>query len=262
MYTVFTSGINISELAAKIQAQHEAIRGLERGPNASVPAIVLPGLLWNRTDEPTYGEAIMRYNGTAFTVLMDADFTQINAGGTVVFTANQPMGSHILTGLAAGTAAGHSVRYEQVMLLSGVNAMTDHMNMGAKRITNLAEPTADDHAARRADTRPVAGSVSVGANATVNVELGFVPGIVIAQIGYAVSGTNVGSVGPMIFVSGVVNTAEVKATGVGYNNGSSVGGANMASLTRRNGTPVTGFTYTNPWSVTATLDYLAFKPSA
>ena len=36
--------------------------------------------------------------------------------GSGTFTGNQPMGSHKLTGLAAGTTAGDSVRYEQVQL--------------------------------------------------------------------------------------------------------------------------------------------------
>lgn len=38
----------------------------------------------------------------------------INKSGTKAFTANQPMGSFKLTGLAAGTTAGDSVRYEQL----------------------------------------------------------------------------------------------------------------------------------------------------
>ena len=37
----------------------------------------------------------------------------ILADGTVTFTADQPMGSHKLTGLSAGSAAGHSVRYDE-----------------------------------------------------------------------------------------------------------------------------------------------------
>jgi hypothetical protein len=39
--------------------------------------------------------------------------------GTAPPTANVPMGNYKLTGLAAGTVAGDSVRYEQVLLLAG-----------------------------------------------------------------------------------------------------------------------------------------------
>lgn len=38
-------------------------------------------------------------------------------------TANIPMGGFKFTGLAAGTGAGNSVRYEQVLLLNGANTM-------------------------------------------------------------------------------------------------------------------------------------------
>lgn len=40
--------------------------------------------------------------------------------GSAVATANFPMGNHKLTGLAAGTTNGDSVRYEQLTALSGV----------------------------------------------------------------------------------------------------------------------------------------------
>lgn len=44
--------------------------------------------------------------------------------GSVAATADLPMGTHKLTGLSAGSAAGHSVRYEQVALLDGSQAFT------------------------------------------------------------------------------------------------------------------------------------------
>lgn len=43
----------------------------------------------------------------------------INKGGTKAFAANQPMGGFKLTGLAAGSSNGDSVRYEQLTALSG-----------------------------------------------------------------------------------------------------------------------------------------------
>lgn len=66
--------------------------------------------------------------------------TAIQRAGTVAFTANQPMGGFILTGLGAGTTAGNSVRYEQAILISGVNAWTANQSLGGFLITNSGTP--------------------------------------------------------------------------------------------------------------------------
>jgi hypothetical protein len=46
----------------------------------------------------------------------------INTQGTKPFAANQPMAGFILTGLGAGSANGHSVRYEQLVLKQDADA--------------------------------------------------------------------------------------------------------------------------------------------
>lgn len=66
--------------------------------------------------------------------------TAIQKDGSVTFTQNQPMGSHKLTGLSAGSGAGDSVRYEQAILASGVNAFGADQSMGGFKLTNLADP--------------------------------------------------------------------------------------------------------------------------
>lgn len=70
--------------------------------------------------------------------------------GTRAFTADQPMGGFKLTGLAAGTAIGHSVRYEQAILVSGANAFAANQSFGGFKATNLADPTAAQEAATKA----------------------------------------------------------------------------------------------------------------
>ena len=45
--------------------------------------------------------------------------TALLKDGTQTVTANIPMSTFIFTGLGAGTTSGHSVRYEQVLLLAG-----------------------------------------------------------------------------------------------------------------------------------------------
>jgi len=66
----------------------------------------------------------------------------ILATGANAFSANQPMGGFKLTGLAAGSATGDSVRYEQAILITGVNAFTADQSMGSNKLTNLANGSA------------------------------------------------------------------------------------------------------------------------
>ena len=75
--------------------------------------------------------------------------TQLNnklslSGGTM--SGNIAMGTNKLTGLGAGTVAGDSVRYEQAVLVTGVNAFTANQSMGSNKLTNLANGTAANDA--------------------------------------------------------------------------------------------------------------------
>ena len=74
---------------------------------------------------------------TNFTNLNTELLTAIHRDGSVAFTANQAMGGFKLTGLAAGSAAGNSVRYEQVLLLDGTNAMVADLDMNANDILDV-----------------------------------------------------------------------------------------------------------------------------
>ncbi len=75
--------------------------------------------------------------------------TRLKKDGTVVPTANLPMGAFKLTGLAAGSGAGDSVRYEQAILASGVNAFGADQSLGGFKLTNVATPTLNGDAANR-----------------------------------------------------------------------------------------------------------------
>lgn len=75
-----------------------------------------------------------------------ADNIVIKKDGSVTYTANQPMGGFKLTGLGAGSTAGDSVRYEQAILASGVNAFAADQSMGGFKLTNLADPGANGDA--------------------------------------------------------------------------------------------------------------------
>jgi hypothetical protein len=69
------------------------------------------------------------------------------SGGTM--SGNIAMGGNKLTGLAAGSGSGDSVRYEQAILASGVNAFSADQSMGTHKLTNLVDPTANQDAATK-----------------------------------------------------------------------------------------------------------------
>ena len=58
--------------------------------------------------------------------------------GVNAMTADLAMGTHKITGVSAGTVSTDAVNYGQTMLLSGANAMTAQLYMGNFRIGNLS----------------------------------------------------------------------------------------------------------------------------
>lgn len=62
-----------------------------------------------------------------FDDLKDAITGSVPVDGSATMTGNLPMGSNKLTGLAAGSTAGDSVRYEQVVLLAGSTSTGDQI---------------------------------------------------------------------------------------------------------------------------------------
>lgn len=83
----------------------------------------------------------------------------ILTSGANAFAANQPMGGFKLTGLAAGSGAGDSVRYEQAILVSGANAFTANQSFGGFKATSLADPTSAQDAATKAYVDNVAAGI-------------------------------------------------------------------------------------------------------
>lgn len=72
----------------------------------------------------------------------------VHLDGAKTMTGNLPMGTTKLTGLAAGSEAGNSVRYEQVLLLAG-GTMSGAIAMGTNKITGMGDPTAAQDAATK-----------------------------------------------------------------------------------------------------------------
>jgi hypothetical protein len=155
-YLETSLGVNLSQLVQKIDAQNEAIRSYERG--STEPTVKPIGLLWDCTDGTRISglglagvtEAVLRWTGSAWTIHAVVSAPALSADGKVPASANIPMGTKIFTGLGAGSDVGHSVRYEQTMLLSGVNAMGADLNMGTHKIVNVVDPTNPQEAATKA----------------------------------------------------------------------------------------------------------------
>jgi hypothetical protein len=91
----------------------------------------------------------------ALTTAIGAPGNLIRADGTVAMAAALAMGTHKITGLVAGTAAGHAVEYAQFeavatlirdaagvyLKLNGEDPMEGSIDMGASyRVTNMADP--------------------------------------------------------------------------------------------------------------------------
>ena len=149
IYQTLSSGTNISQFITGVEGQHQAIMSHQRGTNE--PVVKPTGTIWHRTNFPVLGDALLMYDGSTFNLLMDPEHAQINAGGTVAFTANQSMGNRKLFNLAAGTADNDATRKVQQVLRDGSQAMTGALQMGNQRITNLGTPTSGTDAARLQD---------------------------------------------------------------------------------------------------------------
>ncbi len=85
--------------------------GTYSAPGASFPAVATTLI------ESAKYNAVINDIASALSICVTKD-------GQQTITADMPMSSHKFTGLAAGTAAGDSVRYEQVGLLAAANTWT------------------------------------------------------------------------------------------------------------------------------------------
>ncbi|MCC6428332.1 MAG: hypothetical protein IT435_16110 [Phycisphaerales bacterium] len=72
------------------------------------------GQFWARTDDPDVGESIQYRSVSGFVLFADPLFPQINAGATVPYQADQSMGGHKLTDLAAPSSANDAARLADV----------------------------------------------------------------------------------------------------------------------------------------------------
>lgn len=88
------------------------------------------------------------------------DAAVIKKDGSVAYTGNQPMGTHKLTGLLAGSTAGDSVRYEQAILATGVNPWSANQDLGGHKITGSADPSSAQDVATKAYVDAVAVGLS------------------------------------------------------------------------------------------------------
>lgn len=124
-----------------------------------------------------------------------ASTADIHSDGSVPYAANQPMASHKLTSLSAGTTTGDSVRYEQAVLISGVNAFTADQSMGSHKLTNVTNPSSAQDAATKAyvdgKILPFTSSASIGGAAFETLTVtGLLASDTILSVTQSVAGAN------------------------------------------------------------------------
>ncbi len=267
IWTPQNLGDPISLIVQKDDAQDEAIRSFERG--GTEPTSKPHGLVWSCTNTSVLsglgfsgGEALVRWVTTGWALFADATKAQINAGGTVPFAADQSMGNHRLTNLQASGGASHAVRQDQVLLLSGTQAMAGDLDMNGNSlladggidldgagVTNLAAPTDAADAATKGyvdSVAPKLGTASLTGSSprTVDIALGFTPGRI--KIWAEAEGTTDAAHKMTLaqwFESGSLDVNEVRKTFfVNRNSGSPTLSEVEVRVKRRGGTPVLGVT--------------------
>jgi len=100
------------------------------------------------------GSDSMNIINTNFDNLNTELATALQADGSVVPSANLPMNSKKLTGLAAGSQNGDSVCYEQVLLLTG-GTMSGDIDMNNNDINNVGSISPDTFSIGNATTTVV-----------------------------------------------------------------------------------------------------------
>jgi hypothetical protein len=124
LFETTSSGITYSVTTTEITAIEATTR--------AAADVVLQGNINTETTNRTNADA----------AIIATIATKIESNGTVTFIANQPMGGFKLTGLGAATTAGDAVRYQQAILITGVNDWTANQSLGGFKITNSAAPSA------------------------------------------------------------------------------------------------------------------------
>lgn len=235
-YQYFASPSNLSALVSTMQTQHEAMRTIERG--TAEPGIKPTGLLWNRTDYPSLGDAVVQWTGSAWRLILDPEFPALNAGGSVPLAADLPAGGHGVTGLRAAAANGEAVRYEQALLRDGTNAATANLNMGSHRITSVADPSGAQDAATKAYADAAVAGVQpsggvdalsfAGFNASATISAGFVPRAVVLTMEPASGGGTRAFEGMSVAVA--LGDVDAASKAYGHNDDSANAGNVYSSL--------------------------------
>lgn len=186
VYQQIALASSLSEFVTLIQSQHLAIMSLQHG--STEPTTKPLGTLWYNTANGY----VQMFMGLGWSDVLKPGVLHVAVDGSAAFAANQPMGGFILTGLGAGTAAGHSVRYEQAILVSGANAFAADQSMGGNRLTNLGAPVDNTDAVRKGYVDSGLANVAkilhvlepdiqIDATDVIN-DIGFVPRKVVVRI--------------------------------------------------------------------------------
>ena len=184
----YPEGSDANDVPADMQALAERLDeapGIESLTSAQIAALTAGQKPAGRVVYNSTTSKLQVSNGTSFANVDAAAL--LLAGGTM--TGNIAMGSNKITGLAAGTANGDAVRYEQALLLAG-GTMAGNIDANGNKVTGLAAASTNGDAVRYeqltalgvySDWTPAA--TGSGANPTANSSTGRY-----TQIGDHVSG--------------------------------------------------------------------------
>jgi hypothetical protein len=115
------------------------------------------------------------------------------------------MGASKITGLAAGSANGDAVRFEQAVLTDGSHAITGNQSFSSTaKIINLVDPTLAQDAA----TKSYVDSKIAGMSFKVSVETASLVDVTIASPGTIIGGYTVDGVGDRVLLMGQTDTTQ------------------------------------------------------
>lgn len=252
IYTLPNIGSNISVIVSDRASIDEAMRSFERG--SVEPTYKVTGQLWCCTDTTlltslgvpaAITEAYLRWNGSAWTLFADTQHPSLNAAGEIPMTGPLFMGTQQVRNLGNATAADHAPRFDQVVSRNGTYGLLANLDANNNRVINLAAPSSANDAARKTDVDAV-GAVTgtftcTPGGSAANVTLAFTPSRVLIRVARGTSGDPESA--PQVFNSGAVDVGEQHVLLINHAGALQV---KVATLTRRNGTPVVGFSFSLP----------------
>jgi len=189
----YPEGSDANDVPADMQALAERLDeapGIESLTSAEISGLAAGEKPAGRVVYNSTTQKLQISNGSTFANIDAAAL--LLAGGTMA--GNIAMGSNKVTGLAAASANGDAVRYEQALLLAG-GTMYGNIAMGGNKVTGLAAASANGDAVRYEQMPQVRSGVTSALAASGSATLTFSPAFTSTPNVVATPTTTVGPTG-------------------------------------------------------------------